>query len=66
MKSSRPNLIAIHPTASLREAINMMIQHHLHRLLVVNPDQPDSMPLGLISTSDIIAEMAEPGSVWQG
>jgi CBS domain-containing protein len=58
--------VTIHPTASLREATNIMIQHHIHRLLVVNPDQPDSMPLGLISTSDIIAEMAEPGSVWQG
>jgi hypothetical protein len=43
----------------------MMIQYHIHRLLVVNPDQPDSMPLGLISTSDIVAEMAEPGSVWR-
>jgi CBS domain-containing protein len=57
--------IMIHPTASLREAADQMIQHHIHRLLVVNPDQPQSMPLGLISTSDIIAEMAEPGSVWQ-
>lgn len=57
--------ITIHPTASLREAADKMIQHHIHRLLVVNPDQPNSMPLGLISTSDIVAEMAEPGSVWR-
>ena len=57
--------ITIHPTASLREAADKMIQHHIHRLLVVNLDQPNSMPLGLISTSDIVAEMAEPGSVWQ-
>jgi CBS domain-containing protein len=57
--------IMIHPAASLREAADQMIQHHIHRLLVVNPDQPQAMPLGLISTSDIIAEMAEPGSVWQ-
>jgi CBS domain-containing protein len=57
--------ITIQPTASLPEAANLMIQSHIHRLLVVNPDQPDGMPIGLISTSDIIAEMAEPGSVWQ-
>lgn len=57
--------VTIHPEATLREAADRMIQHHIHRLLVVNPDQPNSMPLGLISTSDIVAEMAEPGSVWQ-
>jgi hypothetical protein len=43
----------------------MMIQRHIHRLLVVDPDRPHSLPLGLISTSDIVAEMAEQGSVWQ-
>jgi CBS domain-containing protein len=57
--------ITIPPSAGLAEAANMMIQHHIHRLLVVDPDQPQSIPLGLISTSDIVAEMAEPGSVWQ-
>ncbi len=58
--------LTIAPTASLREAADRMIHHHVHRLLVVNPAEPDSMPLGLISTSDIVAEMARPGSVWQG
>jgi CBS domain-containing protein len=57
--------ITIQPTATLREAADKMIQHHIHRLLVVDPDRPKGMPLGLISTSDIVAEMAEPGSVWQ-
>lgn len=57
--------ITIHPGASLREAAERMLKHHVHRLLVVNPDRPDALPLGLISTSDIVAEMAEPGSVWQ-
>jgi CBS domain-containing protein len=57
--------ITIQPTASVAEAANMMIQHHIHRLLVIDPNRPQTMPLGLISTSDIVAEMAEPGSVWQ-
>jgi CBS domain-containing protein len=57
--------ITIHPGAALREAADKMIQYHIHRLVVVDPAQPAGMPLGLISTSDIIAEMAEPGSVWQ-
>jgi len=56
--------IAIGPSAPLREAVDRMIQHKIHRLVVLDPDQPDRMPLGIISTADIFAEMARPGSVW--
>jgi CBS domain-containing protein len=58
--------LTIHPEASLREAADAMIQHQVHRLVVTDAAQPDALPLGLISTSDIVALMARPGSVWQG
>ncbi len=51
--------------ASLREAADTMIQNHHHRLVVVDKDDPDSFPLGVISTFDIVAEMAKSDSVWQ-
>jgi len=51
--------------ASLRDAADMMIENHHHRLLVVDREQPDSMPLGIISSFDIVSEMARPDSVWQ-
>ncbi len=51
--------------ASLREAADMMIQNHYHRLVVIDKDDPDAFPLGAISTFDIVAEMARPDSVWQ-
>ncbi|MBI5823021.1 MAG: CBS domain-containing protein [Chloroflexi bacterium] len=51
--------------ASLREAADMMIQNYHHRLVVVDKADPDSFPLGAISTFDIVAEMARPDSVWQ-
>ena len=57
--------LTIHMGASLREAADRMIEHHHHRLVVVDPAQPDAMPLGVISSFDIVAEMARPGSVWQ-
>jgi CBS domain-containing protein len=62
---------AMHPMltidihASLQEAAKKMIEQHYHRLVVIDPDQPDAMPLGVISSFDIVAEMASPGSVWQ-
>jgi CBS domain-containing protein len=57
--------LTIGPDATLREAADTMLQHHIHRLIVVDPAYPAGMPLGLISTSDIVIEMAAPGSVWQ-
>ncbi len=55
----------IGPRASLRAAADLMLREHVHRLVVVDPAEPDSMPLGLISTSDIVSEMATPGAVWR-
>lgn len=58
--------VTIHPTASLREAADAMIVHHYHRLVVVDPEKPQAFPMGIISSYDIVSEMARPGSVWMG
>ena len=61
----------MHPTltidihAPLREAANMMIQNHHHRLVVTDQNDPQAFPLGIISSFDIVAEMAKPDSIWQ-
>lgn len=57
--------LTIDINASLREAADMMIQNYHHRLVVIDKNDPDSFPLGAISTFDIVAEMARPDSVWQ-
>lgn len=57
--------VTIRADASLREASDIMITRHKHRLLVVKSGKPHRIPLGLVSTSDILVEMAQPGSVWQ-
>jgi len=62
---------AMHPAltidvnASLRQAADLMIQKHYHRLVVIDDKDPDVFPLGMISSFDIVAEMARPGSIWQ-
>ncbi len=58
-----PLTIDIH--AGLRKAADLMIQNHYHRLVVIDNDDPTSFPLGIISSFDIVAEMAKPGSAWQ-
>jgi CBS domain-containing protein len=57
--------LTIDINASLREAANLMIQKHYHRLVVVDKKHPDAFPLGVISSFDIVAEMARPDSIWQ-
>ena len=57
--------LTIDINASLREAANMLIQNHHHRLVVVDKEDPDSFPIGAISTFDIVSAMARPDSVWQ-
>jgi hypothetical protein len=42
-----------------------MIQKHHHRLVVIDQEDPQAFPLGIISSFDIVAEMARPGSIWQ-
>ncbi|MDD2920669.1 MAG: CBS domain-containing protein, partial [Anaerolineales bacterium] len=57
--------LMIDVNASLREAADMLIQNHYHRLVVIDKNDPDAFPIGAISTFDIVAEMARPDSVWQ-
>jgi CBS domain-containing protein len=57
--------LTIDINARLREAADLMIQNHYHRLVVVDQDDPEAFPLGIISSFDIVAEMARPGSIWQ-
>lgn len=57
--------LTIDNKASLREAVDVMIKNHYHRLVVIDKNDPDAFPLGAISSFDIVAEMARPDSVWQ-
>ena len=59
------NLITVDITSSLQQAADLMIQNHRHRVIVVDKNYPESFPLGVISSFDIVAEMARPGSIWQ-
>jgi CBS domain-containing protein len=57
--------LSIDINADLHEAAQMMIENHHHRLLVQDSSEPDRLPLGIISSYDIVVEMSRPGSVWQ-
>lgn len=58
-------ILTIDINASLQQAADLMIQNHRHRVVVLDTNDPDSFPLGILSSFDIVAEMARPGSIWQ-
>ncbi len=51
--------------SSLQQAADLMIQNHRHRIIVVDQEDPQSFPLGVISSMDIVAAMGRPNSIWQ-
>ncbi len=54
---SRPAL-TITADLSLLDAARLMEHHHVHRLVVV-ADDDDAVPIGIISTTDLVREIAE-------
>jgi len=52
------------PDATLKEAIDNMLTKDVHRV-VTDPETPHGLPMGLLSTTDIIVEMAAPDSPWR-
>jgi CBS domain-containing protein len=59
------DLLTIDVNCSLQEAADLMIQKHRHRVIVIDQNDAQNFPLGVISTFDIVAEMARAGSIWQ-
>ncbi len=52
--------VTISADATLAEAADLMLGQEIHRLIVVEADDPGSFPLGLIATSDFVTEISGP------
>lgn len=49
----------------LRDAIELILSNEVHRVVVTDSSTGHAAPAGILSTSDVIREMAQDGSVWQ-
>lgn len=54
--------LTIHRSTPLADAARKMERHHVHRLVVV-ADDDESLPIGLLSTTDLVRAMAEETDV---
>lgn len=50
--------ITVHQSTPLALAARRMERHHVHRLVVVS-DQDDALPIGILSTSDLVRAMSQ-------
>lgn len=55
-------VISIAPESTVQEAIDVMVGRHIHRLVVTQEEGGKLMPVGVLSTTDIVREMR--GSKW--
>lgn len=56
------NVISVAPDASVLDAVEVMVNKRIHRLVVTEPEGDRLMPVGVLSTTDIVREMR--GSKW--
>lgn len=57
-----PLIYDISPDATVEEAIETLLEHRVHRLLVTQPGKRGKVAVGVVSTTDIIREMR--GQTW--
>ncbi len=51
-------VISVAPEASVLEAIAVMVSKRIHRLVVTQLEDGELMPVGILSTTDIVREMS--------
>lgn len=59
-----PNVITISPSATVKEAVELMLKHNIRRLLVTEKTPEGERPVGVISTTDVIRDMREQPWFW--
>ena len=53
-----PQAIEIEPNATLDKAANIMAEKKIHRLVIGHPHEGGRVPVGILSTTDIVNVLA--------
>ncbi len=52
------DVVTISPEASLVDASRVMVEKHIHRLVVVEREGDKQRPVGILSVTDVVRDMA--------
>ncbi|MCR4407056.1 MAG: CBS domain-containing protein [Anaerolineae bacterium] len=59
-----PEVVDIAPTVPVSEAVQLMVEHDIHRLLVTEMTPTGKRPVGVLSTTDVVKDMRGARWVW--
>jgi CBS domain-containing protein len=57
-------VVTIAPTSTVEDAVALMLEKDIHRLLVTEQSLEGERPIGVVSTSDVIRDMREQPWFW--
>ena len=60
----RSKVITVAPTATIKEAVALMLENQIRRLLVTEQTPEGERAIGVISTTDVIRDMREQPWFW--
>jgi len=60
----RTEVITIAPTATIKEAVALMLENNIRRLLVTEETPEGERAIGVISTTDVIRDMRQQPWFW--
>jgi CBS domain-containing protein len=60
-----PQVVSVTPLTPLGEAVKLMAKYRIHRLLVTEPGPSGSVPVGILSTGDVIRDIRGASWAWK-
>ncbi len=59
------DVLSVSPEGKVSEAVEIMLKHRVHRLLVAREEGEEKIPVGVISTTDVIDAMWGRPWLWE-
>lgn len=60
-----PQVVSVTPDTPMAEAVKLMAKYRIHRLLVTEPGASGPMPVGILSTGDVIRDIRGASWAWK-
>jgi CBS domain-containing protein len=53
------DVVSVHVDDTLQQAAELIMSRHIHRVVVVEDDEEGKKPVGILSITDVVRDLAE-------
>jgi CBS domain-containing protein len=53
------DVVAVHADDTLQYASELIMKRHIHRVVVIEDDEDGKRPVGILSITDVVRDLAE-------